>query len=88
MAIENINEIMETIPKGWRNRWCGGENGACACMGCVQIGNRLIMAKEVTGTEFKGDPEYIDERRIPKDIYVKYKVTKDEWEAWKTQIGW
>lgn len=83
----NTNEVMQTIPKEWRNRWCGGEKGACACMGCVQIGNRLIMAKETTGKDYLGDPEYIDERKIPKEIYDKYKITKEEWETWRTQSG-
>lgn len=81
-TIQETNEIMQTIPKEWRTRWCGGENGACACMGCVQIGNRLIMAKEITGNEYKGDPEYISESKIPQEIYDKYKITKEEWKAW------
>ncbi len=76
---KDVDAIMRTIPEGWRNRWCGGEQGPCACMGCVQIGNRLIM----TGRKVEqGDPEYIDESKIPKDIYNKYKITKEEWEAW------
>ena len=80
--IDEISAIMETIPKEWRNRWCGGELGLCACMGCVQIGNRMIMAKEVTGSVFRGDPEYIDESKIPKDVFEKHKITKEEWELW------
>lgn len=79
---KDINKVMETIPEGWRTRWCGGENGACRCMGCVQIGNRPIMVKEFTGNEFRGDPEYIDERQIPKEIYDKHKISKTEWENW------
>ena len=82
---KNVNEIMQTIPKEWRHRWCGGEKGACACLGCVQIGNRLIMAKETTGMAFIGDPEYIDESKIPEDIFNKYKISKKEWEAWKSE---
>ncbi len=81
--MKDVDAIMQTIPKEWRNRWCGGERGACACMGCVQIGNRLIMFKEITGNEFPGDPEHISERNIPPEIYKKYKITKEEWEAWK-----
>lgn len=81
--MKDVNKIMETIPKEWRNRWCS--SGLCACMGCVQIGNRLIMAKETTGKEYTGDPEYISEGQIPEEIYDKYKITKEEWEAWKRE---
>ena len=83
MSMKNIDAIMQTIPIEWRMRWCGGEYGPCACMGCVQIGNRLIMAKETTGQEYRGDPEYIDESLIPIEIYKRFKVSKKEWENWK-----
>lgn len=76
---DDVDEVMKTIPEGWRWRWCGGENGPCACLGCVQIGNRLIMTGR---TVYQGDPEYIDEQKIPLDVYDKYKVTKSEWDAW------
>lgn len=79
---KNVNSIMQTIPKDCRYRWCGGENGPCACLGCVQICNRLIMAKEVLGYDYMGDPEYIDENKIPKDIFDRYKITKEEWLKW------
>lgn len=76
---EDVDAVMNSIPEEWRSRWCGGEHGPCACMGCVQIGNRLIMAGlRVT----QCDPEYIDESKIPPEIYAKYKVTKEEWSAW------
>jgi hypothetical protein len=78
----DINKIMETIPEAWRDRWCGGENGACACMGCVQVGNRLVMAQEVTGRKFTGDPEYIDESQISKEIFDRYKINREEWKKW------
>jgi hypothetical protein len=77
-----IDAIMQTIPEEWRARWCGGERGMCACLGCVQIGNRLIMVKQMTGQTYQGDPEYIDERSIPKAIYDKLKVSKEEWQLW------
>lgn len=80
--MKDVDQIMQTIPEKWRDRWCGGERGPCACMGCVQIGNRLIMAQETTGDRYHGDPEYIDERKITKEIYNKYKITKEEWETW------
>ena len=76
---KDVDAIMQSIPEAWRNRWCGGEQGLCYCMGCVQIGNRLIM----TGLKVhRCDPEHIDESTIPKEIYNKYKITKEEWEAW------
>lgn len=76
---DDVDAVMQTIPAEWRTRWCGGENGPCGCMGCVQIGNRLIMA----GLKVHEiDPEYIDEAKIPPDTYRKYKVTKDEWNEW------
>lgn len=76
---DDVDAVMNTIPAEWRTRWCGAENGPCACLGCVQIGNRLIMVER---TAFQGDPEYINESKIPEEIYRKYKVTKDEWQAW------
>jgi hypothetical protein len=81
-TLKEINDIMQTIPEEWRIRWCGGENGPCACMGCVQIGNRMIMFKEAEGRDFHFDPEYINEQAIPPDIYEKYKITKEEWKLW------
>jgi hypothetical protein len=84
-SIEETNRIMQKIPLEWRNRWCGGENGACACLGCVQIGNRAVMAEELTGQSYSGDPEYINEGKIPKEIREKLKITKEEWLAWKSQ---
>lgn len=79
---EDVDAVMQTIPAEWRMRWCGGENGPCGCMGCVQIGNRLIM----TGRKVhQCDPEYIDEATIPPHIYKKYKVTKLEWMEWMSR---
>jgi len=82
-TLAEINKIMETIPTEWRHRWCGGENGPCACMGCVQIGNRFLMYKEMAGKAHHGDPEYVDEASIPKEIYKNIKITKEEWELWE-----
>ncbi len=80
----NVDAVMQTIPEKWRSRWCGGESGPCACMGCVQIGNRLIMV----GLEVhQCDPEYIDETKIPKEIYDRFKITKDEWQNWMQAQG-
>ena len=73
---------MQTIPKEWRRRWCGGEQGPCACLGCVQIGNRLIMTN-LKATEI--DPEHINEKNIPPEVYNKYKITKEEWQNWMSK---
>ena len=81
-TIEEINNIMQTIPEEWRKKWCGGEYGPCACLGCVQIGNRMIMFEKARERKFFGDPEYINEASIPPEIYEKYKVSKEEWELW------
>lgn len=81
-TLEEITAIMNTIPKGWRKRWCGGENGPCACLGCVQIGNRIVMYEKASGNKFIGDPEYINESEIPKEVYDKYKITNEEWKLW------
>lgn len=84
---KDVDAIMQTIPAEWRVRWCGGEYGPCACMGCVQIGNRYIMVKVATGRDYRGDPEYIDESKIPPAIYEKYKITKAEWQNWMRRQG-
>ena len=76
---EDVDAVMQTIPEEWRHRWCGGEFGPCACMGCVQVGNRLVM----TGLEVhQVDPEYIDVEQIPREVYDHFKITKAEWEEW------
>ena len=85
--ITEINTIMATIPTHWRERWCGGEYGACACLGCVQIGNRIAMYEETKGEKFVGDPEYIDELLIPENIYQKHKLSRAEWGAWMKRQG-
>lgn len=76
---DDVDYVMQTIPPEWRRRWCGGERGPCGCMGCVQIGNKLVM---VGKTASQIDPEYINESSIPEEIYKKFKVTKEEWLAW------
>lgn len=76
---DDVDAVMQTIPEGWRTRWCGGEEGPCACMGCVQIGNRLVM----TGTRVTlVDPEYINESKIPHEVYQRHKITREEWDDW------
>lgn len=83
--IEEVDAIMSTIPEQSRLRWCGGENGVCACMGCVQVCNRVVMWEKATGRKFTGDPEYIQESRIPLEIYDAHKISRADWEAWKTR---
>ena len=80
-----VDAIMRTIPEDWRYRWCGGERGPCACLGCVQIGNRMIMVERHYGHKFQGDPEYIVESQFPPDIYNELKVTREEWQDWESR---
>jgi len=40
-TLSEVNSILQTIPEPWRYKWCCAEK--CACVGCVQIGNRVIM---------------------------------------------
>ena len=76
---EDVNAVMQTIPSEWRTNWCGGEYGPCACLGCVQVGNRLIMA----GLKVhQVDPEYIAEAKIPRETYDRFKISRIEWEDW------
>lgn len=85
-SFEEIDAIMQTVPEEWRDRWCLAiSQGGCGCMGCVQIGNRYIMVEKASGTKFRADPEYIDESKIPEDIYNKYKISRDEWEYWSNR---
>lgn len=80
---QEIDALMAQVPASWRNRWC--ESKMCACMGCVQVGNRLIMAKAFTGAPYRGDPEYISESKIPREIRDQVKITREEWENWKSR---
>jgi hypothetical protein len=81
---QQVDSIMAAIPEEWRRRWCGGERGACACLGCVQIGNRAVIAEKITGQPYRGDPEYIDENRLCEHgaVYDDNKITREEWDAW------
>ena len=66
---------------------CGGERGPCACLGCVQVGNRRVMVELITGEPFSGDAEWVDERRIPDEIYKECKISRPEWDAWMERQG-
>lgn len=82
---QQVDALMATIPEKFRQRWCASiepGGGGCACMGCVQICNRAVMVERLTGIKFHGDPEYIDERKIPADVYAECKISRQEWEAW------
>lgn len=82
-SVTEVDAILRTMPEEWRTYWCSGEAGPCACGGCVQIGNRIVMYEDTFKRKFVGDPEYIDERGIPVNVYERHKVTKEEWLAWK-----
>ena len=84
---EQVDAVMQAIPVRWRTRWCGAEQGACACMGCVQTGNRQVIAEKITGEPWRGDPEYIDEGRLQAHgaVYTDNKVSRVEWEAWMSR---
>ena len=78
-----VNAIMDQIPAAWRMRWCGGELGACACMGCVQTGNKKVIVEAITKTPYLGDPEYLSEPVLAKhQEHTKLKLTREEWDAW------
>lgn len=74
---DDVDAVMQTIPAEWRRRWCGAPT--CACLGCVQTGNRLVMIGLRANAV---DPEYIDESSIPADVFNRFKISKPEWEAW------
>jgi hypothetical protein len=76
---------MAAIPEKWRSYWCGGERGLCACLGCVQIGNRAVIFAAVTGQQFFGDPECIKEwelQRANPSVYDDKKLSHEEWASW------
>lgn len=82
-----VEAIMASIPERWRTRWCGGEHGPCGCMGCVQIGNRAVILKKITGRPYLGDPEYIDEAKLQehREVYEAHKLSRAEWESWMSR---
>lgn len=79
-----IDAIMNAIPERWRRNWCGGERGPCACLGCVQTGNKRIIADKIRGERYLGDPEYIDEAKLQNygHVYEDNKIRRGEWESW------
>lgn len=77
-----VDYIMAFIPEKSRKRWCGGERGDCACMGCVQISSRELMFVHTYQRAFYGDPEYLDESKFAPEIVEQCKPTKQEWAAW------
>lgn len=82
---EQVDAIMAKIPEAWRSRWCGGERGPCACLGCTYTGSKAVVAGAIQGAPYKGDPEYISEARLRDehaDIYASHMLTRDEWQAW------
>jgi hypothetical protein len=87
MDESRVDAIMARIPETWRDRWCGGETGPCACMGCVQTGNKKVIAEKIAGQRYTGDPEYIDEFMLMAhaDIYAANKITRGDWDAWRAR---
>ena len=43
-TIDEINRIIQKIPKEWRNRWCSA--GECGCMGCVNGSGHAYLTKD------------------------------------------
>lgn len=83
---EQIDSIMASItPIEFRYRWCGGENGPCACLGCVQICSRALMYEKVYGAKCPFDPERLVVESFPLDIREACTITREEWEAWKVR---
>ena len=86
---QHVDYIMMLIPEEWRKRWCGGERGACACLGCVQIGNRAVINDRITRTQYPVDPEHISEEQLKKhtDLYSDNKITREEWDLWMSRTA-
>jgi len=42
------------------------------------------MYRAMMGKPFVGDPEYINEQQISQEVWDEYKVTREEWEVWKS----
>lgn len=80
MIATRVDEIMQQIPADWRYRWCRAQ--VCACMGCVQTGNKSVMAKAQLGQPYRGDPEYIDRSKIAPEIRDSMTISHDDWLAW------
>ncbi|VWC78928.1 hypothetical protein BLA39750_01054 [Burkholderia lata] len=53
-------------------------------MGCVQIGNRAVIAERIIGKKYEGDPEYISEAKLREhgSVYTELKLSREEWESW------
>jgi len=77
-----IDAIMAAIPEQWRARWCSSR--LCACLGCVQTGNKAVIAQKITGEEYRGDPEYISEAKLREHgaVYEDHKLSREEWDSW------
>lgn len=54
-----LNLVMMHIPPSHRYRWCGGEMGPCACMGCVN--------NELVNHEFTKEDHQMWMEKHPKD---------------------
>lgn len=79
---KRVDDLMSTFNEQSQLNWCGKSPTGCACLGCVQICNRKVMYDEAHDMNYQGDPEYIIEEAIPRDIYRKHKITKEQWVDW------
>lgn len=79
---EQVDAIMAKIDEDSRYRWCGGERGPCACIGCVQNVCQVQAYEKHFGRKFHGDPEWIRQIAIPAEIRAEFLPSREEWEAW------
>ena len=79
-----VDAIMAAMPENCRTHWCNRGEAACACIGCVEIGNRAVIIEKITGVKFTGDPERIDEGKLREhgEVYTSNKVEREEWQCW------
>lgn len=80
---EQVDAIMDRIDEDSRYRWCGGESGPCACIGCVQNVCQVQAFERHYGFKYRGDPERIRIIPIPAETRNEFLPTREEWEAWK-----
>lgn len=60
-----IDALMAQIPERVRRHWC--ESKACACRGCVQASNRVMLVRLA----------------VASDMRDRMTITREEWENWK-----
>lgn len=83
---QQIDALMSEIPKAWQTHWC--QSGLCACLGCVQTGNKATIYKAVTGRPYGGDPERISAQKLIEaapDLCAANTLTRADWEDWSVR---